>query len=162
MKFANRGLVKPGPESDTFGYIYQLKAYREALLAKYPDADINPEEVAWVAFNKETGEICTLKADVLELPSGSATKRVQEMQRVIARAEPPSEKCYPDVPEGKSGNRVLNKLCTWCQHKDRCWKDANGGAGLISYDYSTGPKYFTQITKVPRVQRTDYDFVDES
>lgn len=162
-KFLNRGLLKPGAENDSFGYIDQLKAYREALIAKYPHEDIDVENVAWIAFNKESGEICTLKADVLELPRGSASDRIKHLQKMVVLPKPPEEKCYPDIPDGKSGNRVLNKLCTWCHHKDRCWKDANGGTGLRTFEYSTGPKWFTNVAKQPRVtENRDYEFVVES
>jgi len=162
MKFANRALIKPGPENDSFGYGYQLKAYREALLDKYPHEDIDKENIAWVVFNKETGEICLLKADVLELPHGSASSRVETVKRLVQQPQPPKEKCYPDVPDGKSGNRVLNKLCGWCKHKDRCWADANGGQGLRTFEYSSGPKWFTQVVKQPRVNESrDYEFVEE-
>ena len=61
-------------------------------------------------------------------------------------------KCYPDEPDGKSGNRKLAIGCVFCGYRDHCWSDANGGKGLRKFKYSTGIRYLTQVHKTPDVQ----------
>lgn len=148
-KFANRALLKPGHENDPFGYIGQLSAYYEKLSEDYPD-EISDEEVAWIVFNKETGEILLLKADSMELIN--AQSRIEHLKDVLSKPEPPEEKCFPDKPDGKSGNKQLHKSCTWCPFKKKCWKDANGGLGLRKFRYSTGDRYLTHVENLPRVE----------
>ena len=53
------------------------------------------------------------------------------------------DKCYSDLPDGKSGNRKLAVGCVYCEHKRDCWSDANGGAGLRAFKYSQGKRYLT-------------------
>jgi len=148
-KFVKRGLLdKSDPAADPYGYVGQLSGYREALLELYPD-EIDPDRVAWLAFSKETAEMNLLVADSMELIN--ASDKIDQVKEDLAKETPPVEKCYPDEPEGKSGNRVLNKQCNWCSFKDLCWADANDGAGLRTFQYSNGQKHFTQIGKLPSV-----------
>lgn len=146
-KFKNRGLL--APYGDPFGYIGQLSAYREKLLEKYPD-EVNADTVAWIAFNKETADMHVLTADSMELMN--AESRIKEIRSVLSKDSPPDVKCYPDVPKGKSGNRVLNRMCSWCSFKDTCWSDANGGEGLRRFQYSNEIVEFTQLEKLPSVE----------
>lgn len=145
-KFYMRGLLKPTSDADPFGYKGQMSGYREALLEKYPD-EIDEDKVAWVAFNKETGELCLLLADAMELYN--AEDRVEHLKHTLAKTTPPDQKCHQPEINDKAGNEVLHKLCTWCPFKGDCWKDANNGKGLRVFNYATGPKYFTKVNKVP-------------
>jgi hypothetical protein len=63
----------------------------------------------------------------------------------------PPERCYEDVPFGKSGNKHLAIGCKFCEFKHHCWSDANNGRGLRVFDYSSGPVYFTHIVNEPKV-----------
>jgi hypothetical protein len=142
-KFANRGLLKPGQENDPFGYRGQLSGYREKLAEKYPN-DIEADHAAWIVFNKETGEIILLKVDIMELIN--AEDRVRHLKNVLSKDTPPVEKCYSDVADGDNGNRVLHKSCTYCPFKGNCWTN------LRVFKYANGPKYFTKVNKLPRVE----------
>ncbi len=161
-KFQNKGLLSAEPGSDSFGYKGQLASYRRALLDKYGnDETINEDEVAWLAFNKENGDLTLLRTDAYSLLD--PVERIEEVKTFIQNPEPPPEKCYPDKPDGQSGNRVLHKLCEYCRYKHECWKDANEGRGLRVFEYSSGTKYFTQVNKLPRVQeKNEYEFTVES
>ena len=87
----------------------------------------------------------------LDLEMIDAKKRIVELKKLLKSKTVP-EKCYPDQLEGKQGNRILNKNCTFCDYKYECWEDANNGEGLRVFKYYNGPVYFTHVEKEPRVE----------
>lgn len=129
--------------NDPFGYIAQLSAYKNG----------EEKQAGFLAINKESGEVCLTMIDDMDLVNAPA--RAQEVKEVVESPTPPVEKCYPDQPMGKSGNRTLHNNCTYCPFKLDCWKDANNGTGLRGYQYSNGIKYLTQVGNEPRVPLVD-------
>ena len=130
---------------DPFGYIAQISSYAEAN---------GLTEAAFLAINKQTGEICLSKVHSMEMIN--ATDRVKYIKNMVNQSNPPA-KCYSDVPDGKSGNRKLDVGCIYCDYKRDCWKDSNGGQGLRVFDYATNPRYLTQVSKMPNVEEiTDW------
>ncbi len=134
--------------NDPFGYKYQIGFYM---------MEDNDKEGAFLVVNKENGQLTSVILDAaFDVPDVS--KRIDEAKAVLERDTPPDEKCYPEVPRGKSGNHVLHRLCSFCDFKYQCWKDANDGKGLIEHKYSDGMAYFTRLVKEPQVrseERTD-------
>ena len=130
---------------DPFGYIAQISSYAEAN---------GLTEAAFLAINKQTGEICLSKVHSMEMIN--ASDRVKYIKDMVNQSNPPA-KCYSDVPDGKSGNRKLDVGCIYCDYKRDCWKDANDGQGLRVFDYATNPRYLTQVSKMPNVEEiTDW------
>ena len=130
---------------DPFGYIAQISSYAEAN---------GLTEAAFLAINKQTGEICLSKVHSMEMIN--ASDRVKYIKDIVNQSNPPA-KCYSDVPDGKSGNRKLDVGCIYCDYKRDCWKDANDGQGLRVFDYATNPRYLTQVSKMPNVEEiTDW------
>ena len=130
---------------DPFGYIAQISSYAEAN---------GLTEAAFLAINKQTGEICLSKVHSMEMIN--ASDRVKYIKDMVNQSNPPA-KCYSDVPDGKSGNRKLDVGCIYCDYKRDCWKDANDGQGLRVFDYATNPRYLTQVYKMPNVEEiTDW------
>ena len=125
---------------DPFGYIAQISSYAEAN---------GLTEAAFLAINKQTGEICLSKVHSMEMIN--ASDRVKYIKDMVNQSNPPA-KCYSDVPDGKSGNRKLDVGCIYCDYKRDCWKDSNGGQGLRVFDYATNPRYLTQVSKMPNVE----------
>ena len=125
---------------DPFGYIAQISSYAEAN---------GLTEAAFLAINKQTGEICLSKVHSMEMIN--ASDRVKYIKDMVNQNNPPA-KCYSDVPDGKSGNRKLDVGCIYCDYKRDCWKDSNGGQGLRVFDYATNPRYLTQVSKMPNVE----------
>lgn len=80
----------------------------------------------------------------------NAEERVQECKDIVALPEPPEEKCYSDVPDGKSGNRKLNTHCGRCHWKFKCWE------GLREYDYKPR-RYLTHVEKEPQVEEVHHE-----
>lgn len=143
-KFRTGRLLEVG--NDPFGYVGQLASYVKAMTPG--------KEGYFLAIDKQHGTLCILKVEAEKLLEYDVEGRIEYAKEMVKRAEPP-EKCEPDVPDGKSGNRRLGTLCSYCKHKFHCWSDANDGTGLRVFLYSTGPKYLTQVEKEPRVFERD-------
>lgn len=124
---------------DPFGYISQISAYAEGN---------GVNEAGFLVINKSTGEICLTKVHSLEMIN--ARKRIQHLKKVIESTSVPN-KCYTDIPDGKSGNYKLDTGCIYCNYKHDCWSDANDGKGLRTFQYSTGYRYLTKVEKEPNV-----------
>lgn len=139
-KFENGTLEK----DDSFGYIDQLSAYWSCL-PQYKRAAI-------IAVNKENGSMCIYELSNKNKRTSEQIKGKIKDTRVAVSSGLEPERCYPDIPDGKSGNRRLGSLCGWCGHKFHCWRDSNSGKGLQVYDYSTGYKYLTHVVKTPKVE----------
>lgn len=129
-------------DDDPFGYVQQLAGYSTVL---------NPGgHAAWVAFDKVHGDICVSNLSSSIIADHDPAKRIAELKEVIDQAEPP-KRCYPDKPEGKSGNRVLAIGCSYCPFKNECWN------GLRTFLYSNGPKHFTHVEVEPKVYEVKND-----
>ena len=134
-KFKDRTLYSDDP----FGYIDQLSSYATALKDK---------EAGFLVMNKISGELCWMGLDELEIADTS--NRIKFLKGMVTSTTPPP-KCYPDVPEGKSGNYKLGINCFYCSYKKECWADANNGHGLRTFMYKKGPVHLTRVSRVPDV-----------
>jgi hypothetical protein len=137
-KFQDGSLLEEG--NDPFGYVAQLSGYAHAL--NLP--------AAWIAFDKQSGEICVLKLPKETIDEYDVASRIGLVRTTCSQSEPPG-RCYQDEADGKSGNRKLAVSCSYCAYKFECWKDSNNGEGLKTYIYSTGPRYLTNVTREPKV-----------
>lgn len=117
--------------TNDFGYLSQLSAYRTAL--GLPRAH-------FLVADKTLGHICLDTWTAEELPDVSQIipQRLDE-----ASKENPPHRGYFDEAAGEGGNRTLGLACSYCSHKGTCWP------GLRTFIYSSGPKYFTRVNKVP-------------
>lgn len=131
--------------NDPFGYVQQLAGYSSIL---------NPgKEAAWVAFDKVGGDICVTPLSNSIIEDHDPGPRIDHLKEVIQQDEPP-ERCYDDLPDGKSGNRKLDTPCSYCAYKWTCWP------GLRGFAYANGPKYLTHVGKEPDVPEF-YENTDE-
>ena len=131
---------------DPFGYIDQLKGY-----AKAEDA----REMGWLAMDKQNGHLTFLKynlddtqAPVYEVLEEDIVDRIKHIKEMVKQPEPP-EHCYPEQPDGKSGNMKLSVGCSYCQFKKHCYPD------LRAFAYSTGPRFLTKVANQPKVMEID-------
>jgi len=132
-------------EDDAFGYIPQLNAY---LKASQDDPLLTvKDKFAFLVIDKTLGHVCL---DVHERKDVDIEAIIEHKKRMLGGPLPP--RCYPDEPDGKSGNRKLGAGCSYCPFKQSCWP------GLQVYHYSNGPRYLTQVAKEPRVEKADAKF----
>ena len=127
-------------EDDPFGYISQISAYAHAN---------GVNRAAFLVINKSTGEICLTPVHEMEMIN--AQKRVDYLKGMVADSSIP-DRCYADVPDGKSGNYKLAVGCIYCGHKRECWGQANQGHGLRVFQYAKGKRFLTRIGKEPDVE----------
>ena len=125
---------------DPFGYVGQLSAYVQAE---------GGNSGYFLAYNKNTAEMSLLELD--ELTMIDAKERIATLKKVVKQEDIP-ERCYTDAPYLKSGNRVINSNCTFCDYKHECWADVNDGEGLRVFDYKPHPKYFSKVEREPGVE----------
>ena len=125
---------------DPFGYIGQLSGYVQA-----EGGNVG----YFLAYNKSTAEMTLVEID--ELTMIDAKERIADLKKIMNQSDIP-ERCYADIPDGKSGNRVINKNCTFCNYRYECWSDANDGEGLRVFDYKHVPRYFSHIEREPLVE----------
>ena len=128
--------------NDPFGYVAQLAGYIEA---------INPGgRGGFLAVDKTLGKICFCEIPRNLLQQYAVRKRIAHIKEVVASPNVPP-RCYPDVPDGKSGNMKLATGCSYCQHKFSCWEN------LKTYYYSTGPRYLTRVVREPKVSWESFE-----
>jgi hypothetical protein len=135
-KFKDGSLV----DNDPFGYIEQISGYAKA----------RGTDGAFLAVDKQNGHLAYLPFDKSELDVFDVEGRIDYIREAVDQAEPP-ERCHSDEEYGKSGNRALGVNCSYCPHAKRCWADANGGIGLRTFLYSTGPVFMTNVAVEPKV-----------
>lgn len=128
-------------QDDPFGYLPQLAGYQKAL---------QPKGSGLLAINKVSGALALCLFTFKELDDIPVEDIIARQKKVVGSDKIP-EKCYPYVPEGKSGNQKLDMPCHYCDYKFDCHKDANNGNGLRTFIYSNGPVYLAQVKKEPRV-----------
>jgi|DEB0MinimDraft_6_1074348.scaffolds.fasta_scaffold06606_5 CRISPR/Cas system-associated exonuclease Cas4 (RecB family) len=127
-------------DDDPFGYISQLSAYAKAG---------KESSAAFLAIDKQSGELALLPLHQMEFDDVETT--IKNIRQSLENSEPP-DRCYEDIPFGKSGNRQLSIGCRYCDYKSTCWSDSNNGKGLRTFNYASGPVYLTQTTTVPNVE----------
>jgi len=127
-------------EDDPFGYIAQISAYAHAN---------GVDRAAFLVINKSTGEICLTPVQQMDMIN--AKNRVEYLKGMVTNSHIP-DRCYDDVPDGKSGNYKLSIGCVYCGHKRECWKETNYGQGIRVFKYARGKRYLTQIGKEPDIE----------
>jgi hypothetical protein len=141
------------PEDDSFGYISQLVGYVGAIRV---DVDASDERVrrtgannpAFLVIDKTTGDITT---DVhgAETAAFDTRRTLAEAADAVSHAWPAAIPRLPTVVH--TAGQKLGVNCSYCPYKQECWKDSNGGKGLRTFIYSTGPLFLTEVTNTPRV-----------
>lgn len=121
------------PEDDSFGYLTQLGMYNHAVGGK---------RAHFLAVNKVLGSLCL---DPHEQVDVNYVQRTEDAQQMLAMASPP-ERGFGDIPDGKSGNRKLGVVCSYCGYKKTCWP------GLRQYNYARGPVFLTRVVREPKVE----------
>ena len=125
---------------DPFGYIAQLSAYAHANDVK---------EAGFIVIDKSSGEITYCPVHHMEMIN--AEERIKHLKKMVQSPILP-DRCYDDIPDGKSGNKRLAVGCVFCEHKHDCWSSANGGKGLRQFKYASNSKFLTHVERTPDVE----------
>lgn len=125
---------------DPFGYIAQISGYAEAG---------NDNKAAFFAIDKSSADLALMEVEPVHMIN--ASERIRNVKSMVSSLTPP-ERCYQPEPDGTSGNMKLAIGCVFCPYKFKCWDDANGGAGIRSFQYSNGVRHLVQVAKTPNVE----------
>lgn len=143
QKFKNGTLE----DNDSFGYMDQIAGYARAL---------DVPTGGFLAVDKTLGHLTFLPISAEQITARQTEERIEHLKEVVKNEDTIPERCYEDVPDGKSGNRALAVGCSYCPYKFHCWSDSNGGIGLRVFSYSNGPKFLTEVVKEPRVDESTF------
>lgn len=141
-KFQDKELLQA---NDSFGYIEQIAGYSKA----------RGTDGAFLALDKQNGHIAYLPFSKEELSGFKVEDRIEYLKEAVESDVEP-ERCYPDEKMGESGNRKLGVNCSYCDFKKRCWKDSNGGLGLRTFLYASGPVFLTNVANEPKVHEVTF------
>lgn len=117
-------------------YIDQLCGYSNVLTPN--------ESPMFLAFDKVSGDICTLSIPTSIAKDYKPEERIKHLKQVIKMEDAP-QRCYEDEADGTSGNRKLGTYCSYCAFKQRCYP------GLRGFAYSGKPRYLTVVKTLPKV-----------
>lgn len=134
-KFAEHKLL----EDDPFGYIKQAEGYLEA--AQDDPLVTDKDKFSFLVIEKQMGKITLDTYDKTEL---DYREFVEDRKRMVSRPLPPP-RGFSDEPDGKSGNRKLGTVCSYCDYKHKCWPS------LRLFAYAGGPRFLTEVENLPKV-----------
>jgi len=124
---------------DAFGYIGQLIGYKRGGAGKLG---------GWWAVNKVTGEITYLKADLTKEQEEHIWQQIEDKVRKLNEGAP-FERDFDDVPEvfrrQPTGNRVLQKVCTFCEYRNSCWPNLQVRPQIPSSAKFPRDEFYTHI-----------------
>lgn len=123
-------------DNDSFGYRLQLSGYNE-----HQEFD----RQGFIAVDKQNGHI-----GFFEQPFINPKSRVINIITALEDEHCPPDRAFKLEPMGTSGNEKLCTECSYCPYKQECWGDANDGAGLRTFLYSTGPVFLGTVKREPK------------
>lgn len=126
---------------DPFGYMGQLFGYSMA--------DDKPVG-GWIVFNKSNGKFKVIPIPI-EVQAAYRQKYKAEFEHkadyiLNNKAAPACEGVVDEVfYKKKTGNKVLNYACEWCNHKDKCHTGLLKLPSLVSSAKDKPFKYYVEI-----------------
>lgn len=126
-------------DKDDFGYIDQLQGYLRA--GEHDPLVTDKGRAAFLVIDKTLGHICL---DVHEKSDLDFAMLSRVKRSYVSKRERPA-RYYEDVKDGKSGNRKLGTVCSYCEFKHTCWP------GVRTFLYADKPRYLTRVERLPNV-----------
>ena len=115
-KFSNYNKVK---DNDPFGYVLQGYLYSAAVDKPFG---------GWIVMNKSSGELLVCNAPSIQDEEREAALAKAEYNMTVLQDPTIKVQKLEDEPEmyrkQKTGNRVLNTTCSFCDFKEHCWPKA--------------------------------------
>ena len=130
--------------NDSFGYRFQLGFYKS-----FGDFDVPIVDSGFLWIDKGNGHLLYTQVD--DLPTkAELISRAQDIIEAVDKDEQMVPRAYGPTAYGKSGNMSLPMACSYCPHKQQCWRDSNNGQGLRGFVYNQGPVWFTDVAREPK------------
>ena len=143
-KYTTEGLTN---ETDTFGYKFQIGFYAHNVDVLGPPS---PRHPTLSLVQKSNGELSLLE---VETPSEAELEaNIRETIDAIEADDPgPFGRLSPSS-FGRGGNLELPIGCQFCDFRNLCWKEANAGAGIRSFQYRHKVVHLVHVEREPRVE----------
>jgi hypothetical protein len=132
-------------EDDPFGYIVQGHLYGEAN---------NMPFGGWIVINKSTGEWAVVDAPEDIGERKRVLQHADNIVKVVKRADFKKAKLKDDWEtyrkDGeivRTKNRLMPKLCSFCEYKKHCWKDARFENKITSKAKSPPQVWYTRYVQ---------------
>lgn len=133
LKFKNQTIA----EDDPFGYLEQIDGY---VVGSLDDSVVKVKDKGYLwAIDKQLGKMYLYEHKVRV---EHIRLRIKKYQQIIALPSPPSCQCGT-IADGQTGNIQLDTAASYSAYKHLCFPQ------LRTFIYSKGPKYFTEVVKVP-------------
>jgi hypothetical protein len=126
------------PKDDPFGYISQISGYGNALGKK---------SGTFLALDKSSGELATYTHNELE----DTSERITHVKAFLDAPEPP-ERGFETGVDKQTGRKKLGVNCSYCPHKNECWKDP----GLELKFRSGRPVFFVGRAEKSKQEKHDF------
>ena len=146
--FAMKKYMKEGINSlnDSFGYREQLHYYASVLA---DTEDLNASSF-FLFVGKELGQIALIEN---KIDHEEYETKLKETIRILDDSLYSAYFGAPERPHAATrvkvednGNESLKPMCSYCPYKKLCYGDS-----LRAFRYSTGPKFYVEVKKEPRV-----------
>lgn len=125
-------------QDDMFGYLDQLDGY---LVGSANDPLVRVKDRGYLlAIDKQLGHMC-LYEHIID--DKSIRQRIKDYKSIVELPKAPQCTCGV-VPDGESGNLKLDVKASYNSYKYCC------KPSLRCFLYSDGPRYFTNVTKIPK------------
>tara|TARA_X000001388_G_scaffold2701_1_gene2010 strand:+ start:1515 stop:2390 length:876 start_codon:yes stop_codon:yes gene_type:complete len=132
-------------EDDPFGYIVQGHLYGEAN---------NMPFGGWIVINKSTGEWAVVDAPEDKGERVRVLQHADNIVKVVKRADFKKAKLKDDWEtyrkDGemvRTKNRLMPKLCSFCEYKKHCWEDARFENKITSKAKSPPQVWYTRYVQ---------------
>jgi len=151
-KFGEAGGFNEVIKDDSFGYASQGYLYSEGTGKPFG---------GWIAINKSTGEWAVCETPQLDTEYKTTALNTAKKNFEALKNNEPFKKCFEPIVEtfrGKpTGNKILDKACTFCPYKLPCWGE---GLQLLQQQQSKGknPKWVWYVeVNNPRVDDSNQE-----
>ena len=131
------------PSNDSFGYLEQVGFYTH-----FNGFDVPIDGTGFLWVDKGNGHI--KYTEVVPPTKDELEQRANNIIQAVDKEEHEVVRFYKPEPYGKSGNMSLPISCSYCPHKQTCWRDSNNGQGLRGFAYNHAPVWFTDVQREPR------------
>lgn len=125
--------------NDSYGYVPQLLFYSRGGAGKLG---------GFYVLNKQNGEVKFVKMDLTADEEDRIWRDLEDKVRKL-ESDAPFERGFDDVPEvfrrQPTGNRVLQKVCTFCEYRNTCWTNLQVRPQIPSAAKFPRDEFYTHI-----------------
>ena len=128
--------------NDPFGYVIQLATYFSKLA---PEGKCATERAGFLAVDKVLGKMV---APMYSFGSPLDESFFNTLVDIAASPTVPPRPAEAAPVEATKKKDKLCTMCSYCDYKDECWKDANDGIGIVTEIIGGKPRHVVKGCEV--------------